>query len=318
MSFVVNKVTRHNGEATTGAMHTRPSTEQRMALSTARQRGRPRHERVDYDQTHPRFKEKHRIVRREGHHTLPNFIGRYFPARDHPNPSSFYCTSMLMLLKPWRSLATDLKESSDTWQSAFNSFVVHAPPEVQRILSGIQYFHHCQESVQMGMTSSHAVDNAGDAEHCMEDVPSEERSTGIASLNMPMLTEELVSEVLAAQTPYGEQIHAIHALEAARYAGIFEDKSPSERTPLTVTADDMHRAAADDIQNLLVWKEQMQGNVYEQNTLSTPGDHTHSRGTHSLPTVDVIDEEQIRGGGYRAKWNRTSPTSSSPLHRPLC
>ncbi|KAI6120907.1 hypothetical protein EDD16DRAFT_1478034, partial [Pisolithus croceorrhizus] len=91
-----------------------------MALSTARQRGRPRHERVDYDQTHPRFKEKHRIVRREGHHTLPNFIGRYFPARDHPNPSSFYCTSMLMLLKPWRSLATDLKESSDTWQSAFN------------------------------------------------------------------------------------------------------------------------------------------------------------------------------------------------------
>ncbi|KAI6094774.1 hypothetical protein EV401DRAFT_1896242 [Pisolithus croceorrhizus] len=126
---------------------------------------------------------------------------------------------------------------------------------------------------------------------------------------MPMLTEESLLEVLAAQMPYGEQIHAIHALEAVRYAGIFEDKSPSEHMPLMVTADDMHRAGAHDIQNLLVWKEQMQGNVYEQNMLSTPGDHMHSCGAHVLPTVDVIDEEQI-WGGPDTEW----PEAPTPLN----
>ncbi|KAI6126363.1 hypothetical protein EDD16DRAFT_1702722 [Pisolithus croceorrhizus] len=184
-------------------------------------------------------------------------------------------------------------ESSDTWLSVFNSFIIHGTPEVQCILSGIQYLHHCQESAQMGSTLSHTFDDAGDAEHCMEDVASDERAVGIARTNTPNLMDESVSQLLAAQTPYAEQIHVIHALKAVIYASIFEDKLPSQCTPLTITADHTHRAGVDDVQNLLMWKEQMQGDVYEQNLLSDPGEHTHCQGTNALPMVDVIDEEVI-------------------------
>lgn len=50
---------------------------------------------------------------------------------------------MLMLLKPWRCLETDLKQPSQNWESAFLST---APVETKKILSGIQYFHECRAS----------------------------------------------------------------------------------------------------------------------------------------------------------------------------
>ncbi|TFK80707.1 hypothetical protein K466DRAFT_503419, partial [Polyporus arcularius HHB13444] len=86
---------------------------------TARRPGRRPNERVRYGETHPKYGTKQRIVRTKGHNTLPNFIGRYFPRRDDPDIHSFYCASMLALLKPWRDLAADLKAPSETWSEAF-------------------------------------------------------------------------------------------------------------------------------------------------------------------------------------------------------
>ena len=55
--------------------------------------------------------------------SLAHFIGRPFPHRDDPEEYEFYCALMLMLLKPWRNLAEDLKPPSQTWQSAFEEFL---------------------------------------------------------------------------------------------------------------------------------------------------------------------------------------------------
>ncbi|KIL56470.1 hypothetical protein M378DRAFT_47378, partial [Amanita muscaria Koide BX008] len=77
---------------------------------------------------------------------LPNIVGRYFPRRDDPLIYPFYCACMLMLLKPWRDLHTDLKPPSQSWIDCFHLFLEAAPERVKYILSGIQYFHECDSA----------------------------------------------------------------------------------------------------------------------------------------------------------------------------
>ncbi|KAM6499892.1 hypothetical protein JOM56_005400, partial [Amanita muscaria] len=79
---------------------------------------------------------------------LPNIVGRYFPRRDDPTIYPFYCACMLILLKPWRDLREDLKESTQTWPEAFQLFMLTAPDRIRYILSGIQYFHECDSAAK--------------------------------------------------------------------------------------------------------------------------------------------------------------------------
>ena len=79
-----------------------------------RQRGWPHQECVQYLPSHPKSKQKHHIICTEGHNNLPNFFGHYFSHCDDPEQYSFYCAFMLMLLKPWRNVKTDLKLPSDS------------------------------------------------------------------------------------------------------------------------------------------------------------------------------------------------------------
>ncbi|KAG1852687.1 hypothetical protein F4604DRAFT_1511543, partial [Suillus subluteus] len=79
---------------------------------------------------------------------LPNFIGRYFPRQDDPDIYDFYCASMLLLLKPWQDIATDLKSPEQMWQSAFDEFHSKASLRIRHIISGIHYFYQCETSAQ--------------------------------------------------------------------------------------------------------------------------------------------------------------------------
>lgn len=57
-----------------------------------------------------------------------------------------------MLLKPWRNLITDLKDSSQSWKDAFNHFLDSTTPpqrsKIEFILSDIQYYHDCRHAAQ--------------------------------------------------------------------------------------------------------------------------------------------------------------------------
>ncbi|KAI1782352.1 hypothetical protein LXA43DRAFT_906046, partial [Ganoderma leucocontextum] len=83
------------------------------------QRGRPRNVRSRYLEGHPNADTKHRIVRSAGHNTLTNIIGSWFPRRDDEGTYDTYCAAMLMLLKPWRDLSSDLKPVDMSWVAAF-------------------------------------------------------------------------------------------------------------------------------------------------------------------------------------------------------
>ncbi|KAJ3911854.1 hypothetical protein F5877DRAFT_21793, partial [Lentinula edodes] len=77
---------------------------------------------------------------------LPNFIGKYFPRRDDPASYPLYCAAMLLLLKPWRNIANDLKRPTETWEEVFKEFVETCPKQNIDIMSGIQYYYECESA----------------------------------------------------------------------------------------------------------------------------------------------------------------------------
>ena len=83
------------------------------AGATHNLRGRPRKTRFEYTEDHPRSKVAMRIEREPDHNTLINMIGTAFPNRDDPAWKEEHPAQMLMLLKPWRNLETNLKSSTE-------------------------------------------------------------------------------------------------------------------------------------------------------------------------------------------------------------
>ena len=62
--------------------------------------GRPRNVCVRYLESYPKANVSCRVVRSKGHNVLPNIVGPFFVTNEDPAMYPFYCTSMLMLLKP--------------------------------------------------------------------------------------------------------------------------------------------------------------------------------------------------------------------------
>ena len=241
-----------------------------------RQRGRPRHERIPYLPAHPKSSRKQRIIRGQRHNNLPNFIGRYFPRRDVPDRYPFYCASMLMLLKPWRNIETDLKLPTQTWESAFEAFISTASWHIRHIISGIQYFHECQSSAQR-----HSVRSVSNPElqHAVSGELELEEDHEHEGLTQAPLSEEGLAQLIASQIPWREELHGRLAVEAARVGKAFKEVDDGSWTTSlqsngtrTCSTTEMQPAElgvknADGIvlQNLLLWKQQMVDDVNKQN-----------------------------------------------------
>jgi hypothetical protein len=266
-----------------------------------RRPGRPCHERVPYLSDHPKSKIAHRILRGKPHCTLPNFIGQYFPRRDDPDQYDFYCASMLMLLKPWRSIERDLKLPSQTWASAFETFLSTASQRNQHIVSGIQYFHNCLSSAQRDAIATSSSSSDPHLTEFMEATSGDldldednERDGGM------LLTEEGLAYLLASQVPFREELHGRLAVEAAKLAKIFTESESEpagssghpDLPPATTTDVDgngastetqpqalgIRNATENDIANILSWKQQMTQDVNKQNLRRVDVSQTTSAG----------------------------------------
>ncbi|KIK19876.1 hypothetical protein PISMIDRAFT_13358 [Pisolithus microcarpus 441] len=258
----------------------------------------PCHNHVDYQPGHTHVNQKHRIIRRLDHHNLPNFIGWFFPSQDDPEQYPFYCASMLLLLKPWRNLATDLKRSSETWETVFKVFLTQAPLQVHRILSGIQYFHQCERSVQEWDTVDIGSHVQSPPEQCAEDVDLGEMSGGILSSSMHPLNEQDLHNLISSQIPRAKEMHGHLALEAARFAGIFQSSDCAYAEELLPSHESqclqftVHRAQPANFNNLSGWQDQMSRDVIQQNTSAHPHPPSSS-GASTAADVYLINEEEI-------------------------
>jgi hypothetical protein len=85
-----------------------------------------------------------RVVRMEGHETMPNFIGGWLPNKNDEENHTLYCASMLMLLSPWKRLA-DIKQGHDSFESCFDQFKTDTMQDILQVIENIQYYHQCSE-----------------------------------------------------------------------------------------------------------------------------------------------------------------------------
>lgn len=93
----------------------------RADAASGSRRGRPRNLRAAYRPGYDRAAKFERVVRSNGHNTLPNIVGPFFPRRDD-------------------TTKRDLKQPNETWEDAFQSWVAQAATKRDRdVMSNIQY-----------------------------------------------------------------------------------------------------------------------------------------------------------------------------------
>ena len=192
------------------------------------------------------------MLRTPCHNNLPNFIGHYFPRRDDPETENLYHASMLMLLKPWHNILTDLKNPEQTWKEAFLLFVngpENQEKRVNNILSGIQYFHDCKSSSDSDHHPRDVAGPSGALDMYEDELTDENRDQYEVGLS-----EETFQDVIAAQTPINKILHMRFAIEIARLADIFQNDNPCWpiQHPSSVS-----NASGNDLTRLLEWKRQL-------------------------------------------------------------
>lgn len=255
--------------------------------SSSTNRGRPPNERVAYLATHPKGSKANRVIRSEGHNTLPNFIGYHtIPRSDDPAVRSYYCACMLILLKPWRNLATDLKAPDQIWDAALEEFTALASPRIRRMMTGFQYFHECLSAAQEDRRKRNArppsADDEDDAEEVGEDVvddPEEQE-----------LTEDTLAVLRHRALNLPEEAHGRVAVEQAKSVGIFAAGPTSETLAQSTAGMGTSRARAEDMIRLAGWKEQMENDIIRQNMGSMPPAAAPNEAGNTWPTIPATVE----------------------------
>ena len=96
-------------------------------------------------------------------------------------------------------LATDLKQSSESWEASFADFVSTASTETRKIIAGIQYYHECHASAIWHSMSTDKANALEAIEMPMEDVADDERhaegapATGMEELLMELIMSKLMT-----------------------------------------------------------------------------------------------------------------------------
>lgn len=199
-----------------------------------------------------------RVIRTEGHETMPHFPGNWFPPASDEEHHEFHCASMLALLKPWRDI-TDIKKPSDLFSSTFENFVSHAPEIVTRIITNIQYFHDCADKAKsererdLGFACSTATLDAG--EHL--DDNANENDEDIVMEGEKEVDDEFISDddIVNASENCGsarELLYADVALNIAEEFGFFDEE---QYTTISTPANPAKPASHEDLQKSLEWEK---------------------------------------------------------------
>ena len=241
--------------------------------------GQPRNTRIKYLPHHPKAHSTRRILRSLGHRNLPNFIGCWFPRHDDEESKTFYCTPILALLKPWRSLADDLKQPGQTWEKAFDDFLKDTSWREKHVISGLQYFHECSSAA-----ATHDSPESSLAQQLSQDVEDGYPEDGDWSLTNKWLSKEGLVEIKAALVSHHEELHGLLAIEVARRAKMFNNDMLSWSSAM---AQRPRNATDNDLQTISSWVNQLQADIEKKNTRPPPPPSTLPV---QPPSVDPITD----------------------------
>jgi hypothetical protein len=192
-----------------------------------------------------------RVLRAEGHETMPHIPGPWFPSSNDSDSRPFYCASMLALLKPWRQIQM-LKKEEETFENAFSSFMSTARGEVQNIVANIQYFHDCadqakREDEKSRLTRNYSYAVVPPGEH-VDDTYDECEGSGIQSTDESNSVDGSISDEDLLHACEGtittrEMVYTEVAMNIADEYDFFEvaqASTPRLHTASIVTDQDLH------------------------------------------------------------------------------
>ncbi|GAW10284.1 ATP-dependent DNA helicase PIF1 [Lentinula edodes] len=168
------------------------------------------------------FRPKHgRVVRLEGHETMPQFVGRWFPRNDRTEDRLLYKLMMMAVLKPWRKLS-DLVVGFRTVDEAWDVFMDQSAQKFDMFLENVQYFYHCSDQSASRQEKEYATYEPAekDKQHIEVDIEDED-DNGVIVAEEALWTEE---DILGAQEieKGHEERFGVTAMEHAFDAGIFQ------------------------------------------------------------------------------------------------
>lgn len=202
--------------------------------SATQKAGRPRNMRIPYlpEGGKP---NSCRVLRTNGHETIPRFSGPWVASSNDENNREFYAASMLLLFKPWRSLK-DLKQDEETFDKSWCGAEQMLSGRERRLVENFEFYHDCWAAA----TLKRDMERAGE-EVSQFDFKPPEPWTGIDlepqdegdddnDRDDPFwipdhITEAMIQEARERQVAMRETIFAQGALQEAHEYGIFKTKN---------------------------------------------------------------------------------------------
>jgi len=250
------------------------------STSSNPRRGRRPNPRAFYLPGHPKSESVTRIIRTAKHNNLPNIIGARFPSsnEDTCERSSAF---LLMLMKPWRNLETDLKGGCSSWQEAFDAFMNGTTKERRDVVSGIKYLNESHSAIEHdtnlvilpSFERSHIINAEEDGmlDNTVANAPS-------------VYDEEGLKAIIRAQTSWGEQAHAQVAVQIGKLSGIFEDIN-NDTWEVDKDKRNGKTATLQDLNQLQIWRKQIEQDV----------DHSNQINVNAIVATDPGDIQRVQG-----------------------
>ncbi|KAH9026126.1 hypothetical protein EDB85DRAFT_1893542 [Lactarius pseudohatsudake] len=171
----------------------------KMLKERTNNRGRPGNTCVPYQENSGRTGHC-RVLRSDGHKTMPYFTGQWFPKHNENDENGLFFALMLALLKPWTSLA-DIKHEHETFREAFLNFVSGCSDNTLSTIANIEFYHEYCEGARhdnnandgTGATDDHTnrfsdnFDTVADPQ--LNDVPIEN------SFKQPITEQEILTAI---------------------------------------------------------------------------------------------------------------------------
>lgn len=171
-------------------------------------------------------RDRCRVMQKDRHETMPEFIGKWFPKREERET---YSAWMLTMLAPWRNIV-DLCPDRCNIVDQFDLFLASTSDQNRRFITNSQYFHESMDSASRrekeGACKEQPIlgleDIMGVEDHAIEDVD--------APAYPQIFMEKDVEVALAKEFTQDLLLYAKVGMNIAEEAGIFNTKKEMPRT----------------------------------------------------------------------------------------
>ena len=226
--------------------------------------GRPLSTRIPYQDEAEKGK-RCRIVRSHGHETLPRFVGKWFNRNDNEYERDLHRASMLMLLKPWRNLH-QLKKPLDTFEEAYDQFILEADQKTLRVITNIQYFYECSDGAKAEREKkreNYQLNDTGPDNNITEFDMDIADAREIGEIQEAIFLEEITNEDIERarlmKTHARERLYGESAVNLGYDAGFF--KETQQNFAHTFSA---RKIQTDEGDKIRTWEAQLKATTREQ------------------------------------------------------